>query len=89
MIAIRQIDDSTFDVSVTGDGETRHRVTVTPSYYRQLTDGQVSAAVLVEKSFEFLLEREPNNAILPQFDLTVISHYFPDYERNIRELIRS
>lgn len=89
MIDIHQIDDTTFEVSVAGDKKTRHRVTVMPSYYRQLTGGQVPASVLVEKSFEFLLEREPNSAILSQFDLDLISDYFPEYEQEIREMLGS
>ena len=31
-------------------------------------------------SFEFLLEREPTSAILPEFSLDVIGRYFPEYE---------
>jgi hypothetical protein len=35
---------------------------------------------LVARSFEFLLEREPPNAILRTFDLSVIQRYFPEYD---------
>ena len=42
-----------------------------------------SAEELVRRSFEFLLEREPKESILSRFDLTVISRYFPEYERLI------
>lgn len=87
MIEVREIDDTTFEVSVTGPSNTRHRVTVAPSYHQQLTRGQYPARLLVEKSFEFLLQREPNTAILSQFDLSVISHYFPDYEREIQAML--
>ena len=38
---------------------------------------------LVEESFDFLLQREPKESILSEFDLSVISRYFPDYERAI------
>jgi hypothetical protein len=38
---------------------------------------------LVRRSFAFLLEREPKDAILHSFDLPVIGRYFPDYEREI------
>ena len=34
---------------------------------------------LVRASFEFLLEREPASSILPEFALSDISRYFPDY----------
>jgi hypothetical protein len=42
---------------------------------------------LVEGSFRFLLEREPKDMILRTFDLKIISHYFPEYERKISEYI--
>ena len=32
-----------------------------------------SVEKLIEESFRFLLEREPNTAILPSFDLPVIA----------------
>ena len=83
MIEVRKIDETTFDVTVEGATTTHHTVTVAPDYYQQLTGGGVSAEVLVEKSFEFLLEREPNTSILSSFELPVIGHYFPDYERVI------
>ena len=41
------------------------------------------AARLVERSFDFLLERESNRTILSTFDLSVIQRYFPEYERTI------
>jgi hypothetical protein len=39
---------------------------------------------LVEASFAFLLEREPRESILREFDLSVIERYFPEYEAEIR-----
>jgi hypothetical protein len=87
MIRVRQIDDSTFKVTVTGRDTTQHNVKLESSYYQHLTGGQVPAPRLIEKSFEFLLQREPNTAILPQFDLTIISHYFPEYECEIRDML--
>src|SRR5439155_312918 len=36
---------------------------------------------LVRRSFVFLLEREPATSILRTFDLSVISRYFPEYDR--------
>ena len=40
---------------------------------------------VVEKSFEFLLEREPKENILQEFDITVISHYYPDFISEIEK----
>lgn len=39
---------------------------------------------LVEETFDFLLEREPKESILPTFDLSVVGQYFPDYDHEIR-----
>ena len=38
---------------------------------------------LVGDSFAFLLEREPKESILRTFDVTVISRYFPEFEREL------
>jgi hypothetical protein len=37
----------------------------------------------VEAAFRFLLDREPNESILSRFDVTVISRYFPEFEREL------
>ena len=39
---------------------------------------------LVERSFEFLLTREPPSSILRRFDLSTIQRYFPEYDQEIR-----
>jgi len=62
-------------------GETRHRVTMSNKTHERLTGGRSSPEHCVEAAFEFLLEREPKESILPRFDLTVISRYFPEFER--------
>ena len=85
MIKVKKITDTQFEVLVAEHRTTTHNVTVKPSYYQKLTGGKVPVETLVEKSFEFLLEREPNTSILRRFDLTVISRYFPDYERTIQK----
>ena len=88
MITVRKINETTFEVTIEGRTKTTHRVTVETGYYDKLTGGEVTPEVLVEKSFEFLLEREPNTSILGSFELPVIGHYFPEYERTIRGMLR-
>lgn len=84
-IEIERPGENQFRVRVTDAGsETSHLVTVKPEDYLRLTGGKVDAAELVRRSFEFLLENEPKESILRQFDLTVIAKYFPDYDREIR-----
>lgn len=84
MISVETIDNRTFKVVVEGATTTTHTVTVSPDYYEKLTEGRVSTETLVEKSFEFLLDREPNTSILRNFDLPVIGRYFPEYESTIK-----
>jgi len=87
MITVKKINETNFDVTVEGRTTTTHRVTVETDYYDKLTGGEVAPEVLVEKSFEFLLEREPNTSILRTFDLPVIGRYFPEYERTIKGML--
>ena len=87
MINIRKINDQTFEVTVEGRTVTTHQVTVTPDVYKDLTQGAVSIEKLIEKSFEFLLQREPNTSILRSFDLPIIGRYFPEYEKTIRSML--
>lgn len=82
-IRVTRRDDETFEVTVCEASTTTHTVKLTKDYYDKLTGGEVPAETLIEKSFEFLLERESNTMILSRFDLPVIGHYFPDYEKTI------
>ncbi len=77
--------DGEFRVRVIdGRNESSHRVTLTAEYYKRLTDRKIEPQELVKRSFEFLLEREPKESILGQFDLQVIARYFPEYDREIK-----
>jgi len=42
---------------------------------------------LVAAAFEFLLDREPVDAILPSFRLSVIGRYFADYPAGLAEYL--
>ncbi|MEE9331897.1 MAG: hypothetical protein V3U89_06665 [Methylophilaceae bacterium] len=79
-IIVKEINQHTFQVTVDAGSTTQHEVNVDEAYAQKLTNGKISAAKLVKQSFEFLLERESNNSILRRFNLSVISHYFPEYE---------
>ena len=59
-----------------GASETRHEVTVSDA-------GGRDPATLVCAAFAFLLDREPKEAILARFDLSVIPRYFPEFEREL------
>ncbi len=87
MITVQRIDTNTFRVTVESRTTTKHTVTVSSSYYEKLTGKRVAPEVLVEKSFEFLLQREGNTSILNSFELPVISRYFPEYEKTIANML--
>lgn len=71
-------------VTVHDGGETDHQVHVTRGDLARLAPGAADPTDLVKASFAFLLEREPKEAILQEFDVSVIGRYFPDFEREIR-----
>jgi len=74
-----------FQVIVTeGASRSSHTVSLSPAYYEKLTHKQVPEEDLIEQSFRFLLEHEPKESILREFDLPLIGRYFPDYEAEIR-----
>ena len=87
MITVNTIDSTSFEVIVEGQTTTTHRVTLTHLYYQKLTNNQIPPESLVEKSFEFLLDRESNTSILPRFDLPIIERYFPEYEQTIKTML--
>jgi len=87
MITVKKVDENTFEVTVKESTITTHQVRLSDEYFNQLTGGSVSKETLIEKSFEFLLEREDNTMILKSFDLPVIQGYFSNYEKDIREKI--
>ncbi|MGA9885126.1 MAG: hypothetical protein WBQ34_15535 [Candidatus Acidiferrales bacterium] len=84
-IEIERPGENQFRVRVSEHGsETSHLVTVQPEDYLRLTGGKADPAELVRRSFEFLLENEPKESILRQFDLSVIGKYFPEYQAAIK-----
>jgi hypothetical protein len=70
---------------IEGGSQSEHTVSLKAAYYERLTGKQIPEEALIEQSFRFLLEREPKESILREFDLSVISRYFPAYESEIRK----
>jgi hypothetical protein len=93
MIEVKQTghsDPLTFDVVIEESGkETRHQVTMSVGDYDRLTKRSCLPEHCVEAAFRFLLDREPKEAILPRFDVSVISRYFPDFETRLSRYIAS
>jgi hypothetical protein len=84
-IDVEKTGELKFRVRVAESGsETTHEVTVSANDYAKLTAGKIEPEELVRKSFEFLIEHEPKESILRRFDLSAISRYFPEYEREMK-----
>ena len=83
-ISIKELSDDVFEVTVVDTTTTTHEVVVTNQSLIDLTDNNVTKAQLLEFSFRFLLEKEPNTSILSSFDITVITKYFSDYKDKVR-----
>ena len=83
-VSIKKLSDDVFEVTVAKTSTTTHMVTVTDQSLTDLTDDNATKTQLLEFSFNFLLDREPNTSILSSFDINVISKYFSDYRDKVR-----
>jgi hypothetical protein len=87
-IQVEQLREGEFQVHVIeGATHSSHRVTVKAADYRRLSGGRIEPPELVRRSFEFLLEHESKESILPRFDLMEIARYFPRFEAEIQRRI--
>ncbi len=81
---LNDADPFEFEVVVReGSDETRHRVTMARQFRQRLTNGGATPSACVHAAFCFLLDREPKESILRSFDISIISRYFPDFEREL------
>lgn len=87
MIEVRRVfdgDPMRFDVVVRdGAGQTRHDVTMSRKTYERLSGGAFTPEQCIDAAFRFLLEREPKEAILKRFDVTLVSRYFGEFEQEL------
>ena len=83
-IFIKELSDNKFEITVNKKLITKHTVLLTDKYHDILTKKKISKKKLLEYSFQFLLDREPNTSILSFFELNIISKYFPEYESEIK-----
>jgi hypothetical protein len=87
-INVEKLTEGKFRIRVKeGASESQHVVTLSEQDYRSLSGGKIEPVELIKRSFEFLLAREPKEAILSSFDLPLISHYFPEFERELKRRI--
>ena len=82
--SIEKRTDDIFVVTVADSVTTTHTVTVTDQSLTDLAGDNTTKTELLEFSFNFLLDREPNTSIFSSFDINVISRYFSDYGDEVR-----
>jgi hypothetical protein len=87
MIQVRRTaehDSFVFQVVVReGKCESHHHVTMSREMCERLTAGKHTPERCLEAAFRFLLDREPKESIFRRFDVTAISRYFPEFEREM------
>ncbi|HUG32911.1 MAG TPA: hypothetical protein VMM14_08460 [Acidimicrobiia bacterium] len=86
-IDVRHLGEESFEVTIDeGSSQSVHIVTATAKHVELLCD-DCEPGHLVAASMRFLLDREPKEAIMNQFDLDRIATYFPDYATAIHEYL--
>jgi hypothetical protein len=91
-LIIRQIEHnkecSRFRVEVIeGTSRTIHEVTLSEKDYQKLTKEKCTPRQCIQAAFEFLLAREDKEAILSEFDISVISKFFPEFKKELPKLL--
>lgn len=82
-IDVTPVDPGTYEVTVIEEWSTStHQVSIRPEDLEQLARGAPEED-FVAASFRFLLDREPKESIMSEFDLSVIGRYFPEYPERI------
>ncbi len=90
MIEVQQVsgdDPLEFEVTIGNGLSTRHRVSMSRADHERLAGESVTPEACVTAAFRFLLDREPKEAILQRFDITVINRYFPEFERKLPDYL--
>jgi hypothetical protein len=65
------------------NGQTAHQVSMSQQTWQRLGGGNHPPERCIDAAFRFLLDREPKESILGRFDVTLIAHYFPSFERDL------
>ena len=82
MIEVKKRNEQVFLVTIEEkNSRSEHEVILDDRYYKKLTDVKITKEELINKSFDFLLEREAKESMLSKFNLIIIKNYFPEYEK--------
>ena len=84
-VSINIVSNNEYEVTVKSKTVTTHLVTLLDEVHKNLTNEKVTKEELLNYSFKFPFDREPNTLILSFFELMVISRYFSDYEKSVEK----
>ena len=84
-VSIQMLSNNKYEVTVQSNTITTHIVSLSDEVHKNLTNNKVTKEELLDFSFKFLLDREPNTSIMSSFELTVISRYFSEYEKSVEK----
>jgi hypothetical protein len=89
---IRSVDETPegwhFVVHLVGGGSmTSHEIEMSRYYYEALNT-QEKPEKVIEEAFKFLLERETRDRILPIFNITQITNYFPEFDSHLTKVLQ-
>ena len=79
------LSNNEYEVTVKSKTVTTHLVTLSDEVHTSLANDKVTKEELLDFSFKFLLDRESNTSILSSFELMVISKYFSDYQKSVKD----
>jgi len=87
MIDVKLVKDGDpleFEVTIRDENsESCYHVTINQKTCERLGGAAHTPERVLEAAFNFLLDREPKESILARFDVSVIAHYFPEFEREL------
>ena len=78
-----------FNIEVTDkNGFASYRVTMDRDFIIRI-GANYEPELVVRKSFEFLLSKEPKEKIMEEFDLTIITQFFPEYITTLEKMLQN
>ncbi len=86
-ITVESAGGGAYRVTVTEGGSARAHEVTTSGVDLDGLGGGAAPEKVIEASFRFLLDREPKESILRNFDLAVIGRYFPEYPSKIADYL--
>jgi hypothetical protein len=89
MIEISILPSGRFSVTIQdANGASHHQITMDDATRCRIFGETHAPEACIEAALRFLLDREPKESILSEFDVAVISRYFPEFEREIGSYLR-